>query len=373
MAPPIDRPLPPGRDSAVTVETTHQDFVRAGIPDVVSGRLLGVNGDVVHSMHLDQGREVRYRSHRVQPESRTDGATTGIIVFGGAILAFRNGSLGHQLSSSLDTLVPVDLAGQSRPLSACPKRDHLNGDLHLLAIAPDGSQVHVVVSSGAFTRRNRPIIDPPNRVRDVAIAGDHVLFASDGFLGIGARDLGVGVRWIPTGVEAPALVHAHSTDDTVVAITVTPSLERWQVHPASLSVHREVLDPAPRRFSRTNHHVHDTARQLLWTIGDRTVDTYDLATGRHVQLHVGHGHPGDLAFVADPARAHDPDGGWLVGFVHDASRHDAELVVLDAADISRPAVAAARVPQPIPVDLHIAWIPESANSHDKEPDDAHHL
>jgi carotenoid cleavage dioxygenase-like enzyme len=372
MAPPIDRPLPLWTDSAVTVETTHQGLVRAGLPDGVSGRLLGVHGDVVHSVQLDHGRELRYRSHRAQPESRTDCAARDIIVFGGAILVFRHGSLAHQLSSNLDTLTPVDLAGQSRPLSACPRRDHINGDLHLLATAPDGSQVHVVVSSGAFTRRNRPINDPPNRIRDVAIAGDHVLFASDGFLGIGSCDLEIGVRWIPTGVEAPALVHAHSTDDTVVAIAVTPSLERWEIRPASLSVHRQVLDPTPQRFGRT-HHVHDTARQLLWTIGDRTADTYDLATGRHVHLHFDHGHPGDLVFVADPARSHDAHGGWLVGFVHDASRRDAELVVLDAADISRPAVAAARVPQPIPGDLHIAWIPEPANSHIKETDDAHHL
>jgi carotenoid cleavage dioxygenase len=161
-------------------------------------------------------------------------------------------------------------------------------------------------------------------------------------------------------------VHAHSTDDTVVAIALTPSLERWEVHPASLSVHREVLDPTPQRFARTNQQVHDMARQLLWTIGDRTADTYDLATGRHVHFHFDDGHPGDLVFVADPARSHDADGGWLVGFVHDPSRQDAELVVLDAADISRPALAAARVPQPIPVDLHIALIPESSN-HNVQP------
>src|SRR5690606_17946432 len=99
MAPPIDRPLPAWTDGAVTDETTHRSLGRTRLPDAVSGRLLGVHGDVVHSIRLDHGREPRYSSHRLRPETRTDPAATDIIVFGGAILTFGHGTLAHQLSS----------------------------------------------------------------------------------------------------------------------------------------------------------------------------------------------------------------------------------------------------------------------------------
>ena len=36
-------------------------------------------------------------------------------------------------------------------------------------------------------------------------------------------------------------------------------------------------------------------------------------------------------------RRHREDGGWLVGFVHDDNRNEADLIVLDAAAIDRPA------------------------------------
>jgi carotenoid cleavage dioxygenase len=106
--------------------------------------------------------------------------------------------------------------------------------------------------------------------------------------------------------------------------------------------------------------VSGTARPFLWTIGDRTVDTYDLVSGRRVERSFDHGRPGDLAFVNDPARPHDPDGGWLVGFVHDTSDRYAELVLLDAADISGPTVAAVRIPGLVPPELHTVWIPETS-------------
>lgn len=361
MAPPIALPPHTWTSIKVSVETTHRDLaVRGALPHAVSGRLLGVHSDVVHCAELHGGRLLTYGVHRVRHDTGADIAADNLLVFGGSILTFGPGFLAHELSPNLDTLTPVDLAGRSRRLTACPKRDQNTGDMHLLAAAPDRTQAHVVVSSGALTRRDRPIIDPPNRVEDLAIAGDHVLFASDGYLGIGSSDLDAPVKWIPTGVDAPALVHADAADETVVAFTLTPSLERWTIHPASVTIDREVLDPTPQRLARTNHHERDAVRQLLWMIGDRTADTHDLATGRVAHRSFGQRQPGDFVFVADPQRPRDADAGWLVGFVHDGSGREAELVVLDAADISRSAIAAVRIPQLISVDLHTTWIPETS-------------
>ena len=361
MASPIDLSPRTWTSGAVSVEATHRDLaVHGTLPHDVSGRLLGVHRDVVHCAEFHGGRLLTYRIHRVRHDTPADIAAGNVFVFGGSILTFGSGSLAHELSSRLDTLAPVDLAGRSRRLTACPKRDQHTGDLHLLAAAPDRSQVHVVVSSGALTRRDRPIVDAPKRVDDLAIAGSQVLFAADGFLGVGSSDLDSRVTWIATGVDAPALVHADAVDETVLAFALTPSLERWMIHPASMTISREVLDPTPQRLARTNHREGDAVRQLLWMIGDRTVDTHDLASGRSAHRSFGQRRPGDFVFVADRQRPRDADGGWLVGFVHDGSGRDAELVVLDAGDISRSATAAVPIPQPIPVDLHITWIPETS-------------
>lgn len=360
MAPPIDHPLDPPPGGVVEVATAREGVaVRGALPDAMSGWLLGVQRGVVHAVRLDGGRMPVYRSHRLRPATRTPGPASEIIVFGGSILVLGDGSPTHRLSADLGTLTAVDLAGRSRRLVGRPKRDPDTGDLHLLATAPDGSQEHVVVSSGALMRRSRPIVDPPARVEDLAIAGDRLLLASAGHLGLGSRDLVAPVRWIATGGGAPSLVHARPTDETVVVYTTTPALERWTIDPTSSRMRREVLEPTPRRFARTNHGG-GTARPLLWTIGDRAMVAHDLVTGHRSRRRFGRRQPGDFAFVAGPAEPVDSAAGWLVGFVHDASAADAELVVLDAADLSRPAVAAFGIPGPIPADLRTAWIPDSA-------------
>ena len=46
---------------------------------------------------------------------------------------------------------------------------------------------------------------------------------------------------------------------------------------------------------------------------------------------------------------HREDGGWLVGFVHDDDRNEADLVVLDAAAIDHPPVATVRDPSTHPL------------------------
>ena len=47
----------------------------------------------------------------------------------------------------------------------------------------------------------------------------------------------------------------------------------------------------------------------------------------------------------------------LAGFVHDASRDAAELLVLDADDLADRPVAKPRVPVRVPYGLHGAWLP----------------
>jgi carotenoid cleavage dioxygenase-like enzyme len=270
---------------------------------------------LVHGVELHAGRAVSYRSRSVVADVVDAVNVVNVVAFGGSILVLGNNMLAYELPPDLNILRRVDLAGQLRGITPYPKRDPITGDLHVLTVGATGSQAYVVVSSRAHTRTSRHLVEAPAPIRDLAITRDCIVFAAEGYVGIATRCTDARVTWVAAELNAPYLVSAHDVGDTVVVYAVTPALERWTVHASSVTLHREVLDPTPRR-------------------------------------------PSDLVFVADTSRRSDPDGGWLVGFVHD--RDDGtDLVVLDAADIdspASPAIATIAIPRYVPPGLHSTWI-----------------
>jgi carotenoid cleavage dioxygenase len=161
-----------------------------------------------------------------------------------------------------------------------------------------------------------------------------------------------------TGVAAPHLVHAHDAADTVVLLAVTPSLERWILHPTAGTIVREVLDSTSPRFAHLSVDSFDGAPRWVWTTGGETIGRHDLVDLRHVHHSVRPHRPGDFVVVPDPARELDADGAWFVGFVHDTSG-PTDLYVIDAAEIAGPAIATVRIPRPISDDLRFTWIPST--------------
>ena len=103
------------------IPTTPQSFATSGrLPEAVAGRLLGVHGGVLYSVHVHHGQEWSYWSHRILPDGSTDHDADELTVVGGSILAFGHETLAQQLSPDLDELTPVDLAGRSRRIVRVP-------------------------------------------------------------------------------------------------------------------------------------------------------------------------------------------------------------------------------------------------------------
>ena len=345
MPSPTDPSIPPPHD--VDLE------VRGTVPTGLSGRLVGIDHDgVVHSVQVS-GHRVSYRGRRL----RTGAVIHDVVAFGGSILAFGDDSPAYELSAQIDKLSRVDLAGQDRALAAHPKRDPTTGELHLIASDLDGMQAHVVVSAGALTRRSRPVLDVPSRIIDLAFTRDHVVLVADGFVGVASRDGEARTTWIATGVAAPHPVHAHDAGAAVALLALTPSLERWTLHPEAGNFQREVLDPTPRRFAHCGDEDVDGAPHIVWTTGDGTIGHHDLATSSHVHHSLRPHRPGDLVFVPHATRARATGGGWLIGFVHDTWGPTTELRVIDAADIAGAPIAAIRVPRHVPRGFRCTWIP----------------
>ncbi len=392
MATPNLPARPPNSGIGASDESTMDALIAQGtLPAGLSGTFVGIGPDsdipsagvgefaahdgVVHSVHLDSGGTISYRSRWVitdtvanrlgvnqSPGPRNSGPDVvagSIVAFGGSILAFGDGSLAYELTTDLETLRRVDLAGHARGLVAFPKRDPIGGNLHVLAVSASGEQAYVVISAGAFTRTSHPIAGAPTWINDLAITRDRLVFLADGFIGVAPRDGEAHITWIPTGRGAPHPVHAFDDRDDIVLHCITPSLERWTLTAASGTMHTEVLDRTARRFATTNEHSIDVLPSALWTVGDGTVRRHDLLTTGQVERRFGDAQPGDLVFVGDPARPVEADGGWLVGFVHSPAGQGTDLVVLDAADITSPPVASVRIPRQISCGLHSTWIPSA--------------
>jgi carotenoid cleavage dioxygenase-like enzyme len=322
--------------------------VHGAVPLWLSGRLVGIGRDgFVHSLHVDGGR-VSYLARNIGMGA----AVEGLVTFDGTILAYGDDSSVRQLSLDAGTLRQVDLAGRGRTVAACPQLDPATGELHFIARDSAGAQLHHVVPAGALTRRSRLIADAQVGIEGLAVGSDHVVFVADGVAGVAPRGGEVRTTWMPTDVAAPRPVHTHRAGDTIVLLTLTPSLERWVLHPDRLIVEREVLDPTPRRFA----HLCDGAPRRVWTTGDDTIGSHDLVDSRHSHHSLLPKQPGDFVVVPDGARPDDIDSGWFVGLVHDPSTTTTDLRVSDAIDIAE-AIGTIRLPRPIPRGLRCTWVP----------------
>jgi carotenoid cleavage dioxygenase-like enzyme len=345
MPSPIDPTNPP---------STEDDLdVRGALPLALAGRLVGIGRDgFVHSFHFDRG-QVSYLARRIGMGA----AVTDLVAFEDSILVYGEDSLVRQLILEVGTPRRVDLAGNRRTVAACPKYDPASGELHLVARDWGGAQMHVVVPAGALTRRSRLVVDARARIQGLAIGTDHVVFVADGVAGVTPRDGEVRTTWMPTDVAAPWPVHTYRAGDTIIVVALTPSLERWILHPDGGTIEREVLDPTARHFARSSGDAIYGMPRFVWSTGGETIGRHDLVESRGTHLNLAPHAPRDFVVVPDAARPGTVDAGWFVGFVQHASGSGPDLWVIDTADLAGPAIATIRVPRPIPHGLRCTWMP----------------
>jgi carotenoid cleavage dioxygenase-like enzyme len=327
--------------------------VTGAVPTSLSGRYVYISGGMVHAVHLTEGGAASYTRRSLPTEA------TNVISFGSSILAFGDGQPAYELGTGLDPMRRVDLAGALRTLAGHPKVDPNTGELHLLTFVRDPAQLHVRVSPGGLTRTIRSIDNAPNRIRQLELTRDHVVFLADGFVGVTDRTgLNPNARWFPIASDARHIAAAHERGEAVVVYATGPSLARWTLHRRATAAHSQVLDATPHDFASYNRRTPGATHRFLWTVGSGAVHKHDLFAGTRQRHDFGRGRcPGEHIFVTDPDRSGTVDGGWLVGFVHGGTKHETDFVVLDAHAIEEPAVAVAHIPHRIPNGAHGTWIP----------------
>jgi carotenoid cleavage dioxygenase len=140
-------------------------------------------------------------------------------------------------------------------------------------------------------------------------------------------------------------------------------LERWVIDPVTRVCSSTVVDPRPCEFPR--HRGSRTAKPYRFGYGTAPglepgwpTLKWDLHTGTRTEFDHGPGRSaGEPVFVGRPEGTAEDDG-WLITLVHDVPEDRAELVILDAQDLTRGEVARVLLPQRVPYGFHGNWVPD---------------
>ena len=141
------------------------------------------------------------------------------------------------------------------------------------------------------------------------------------------------------------------------------TLDRWTINPRTRKVREERIDEAAQEFPRCHPSLNSKPYRYGYSVGmDGTgfpkINKHDLRTGTRTQFDLGAGrHSAEPYFVPRQGGTGEDDG-YLVTYVYDEGRGKSELVVLDAHDLSSPALARVLLPARVPYGFHGSWVPD---------------
>ncbi|MFI6789602.1 carotenoid oxygenase family protein [Nonomuraea sp. NPDC050383] len=348
-------------------------------------------------------------------------ANTHVVPHAGRILALVETGLPYELTPELDTVGPCDFGGLlTGGMTAHPKEDPVTGELLFFGygLVPPYLTYHRLSADGRLVESREVEVPGPTMMHDFAITANHVVWLDlpvvfdmalarrgggmpfrwdDGYgarLGVMPRAGGParwfevdpcyvfhvgnayeddagrvvvdGVRYRPEEFTAfwPSIggpsAGTPATGGAPVSAAATghARLHRWTLDPATGAVKEEPIDDRAVEFPTHDETRTGRPHRYLYTVARDAIVKHDLRSGSSAALDLGADlAPGEAVFVpAEGARAEDE--GWLLSIVSDRAGHGSELLVLDAADLSR--TASVRLPRRVPAGFHGSWIPDPA-------------
>lgn len=410
-----------GNYAPVEVETTATDLEVIGtIPAELSGRFLrnGPNprGDVdaesyhwfigdgmVHGVRLNEGRAEWYRNRY------TTGPNTNVIGHANRTFAIvESGQPTVELSFELD---PMGTQGAWGAYTAHPKYDPMTGELHAISYDWANYRDHVkytvldadanLVKSLDIPLPGMPMIHDMSLTENYAVIYDLPVTLSFLALAGGAQfpfrwnnDYEPRVGLMPRNgnpadiIWAPVSqnysyhpMNAYEDADGRVVIDIcrydrmfdadingpfgdsTSRLDRWTINPETRKVNEEVVNERSQEFPRCHPELNSQSYRYGYTLastekGFGGVYKYDMQTGQTTEHKFGPGRQGAEAFFQPKDDAQSEDDGYLMTFVFDEASGKSEFVIMDALDMSRPALARLMLPVRVPYGFHGNWVPD---------------
>ncbi len=342
-------------------------------------------------------------------------ANTHVVRHAGRIFALEEASLPNEVSPELDTLGPCDFEGALRtPFTAHPHTCPETGEMHFFGyelISAPFITYHVVDRAGTLVHSQPIDVPGPTMAHDFAISRNYAIFMDlpvvfDLDLAIGGtmpfvwresygarigllhRDrarAGAQPRWFdiplcyvfhivnawddgPDGRYVWLDAGRHESMWKGNSSNFEPSmLHRWRFDLLTGEVTEEQLDDVSHAFPRIDDRRTGLSNRYSWAVaprsGDRDGDMeaatvivkYDLLTdSRTVHDFGADAQTGEPVFVPSSDAAGE-DEGYLVTYVLDTTTNTSTFVVLDAADMSLPPIAAVPLPQRVPAGFHGSW------------------
>jgi carotenoid cleavage dioxygenase len=332
-------------------------------------------------------------------------ANTNVIGHAGRTFAIvEAGANPYELTEELDTVGPSDFDGTlGGGYTPHPKRDPETGELHSMSYHwAWGNQVRYDVVGVDGRVRTSQMIDVggPVMVHDMslterfAVVYDlpvifdlEMIAAGKSFpyrwepdyqarVGLVERADPAQVHWFdvePCYVFHP--MNAYDDGDKVVLDVVRhgsmfatrhdgpnegpPTLDRWTCDLTSGKVLEERLDDRGQEFPRVDERVVGKRHRFGYTAGfvsgtDALVK-HDLVAGTS-ELRRLPSDAGEAVFIPRSQGAAEDDG-WLMTVVNDPDRGAADLLVLNATDITGEPQAVVHLPARVPLGFHGNWIP----------------
>jgi 8'-apo-carotenoid 13,14-cleaving dioxygenase len=344
---------------------------------------------------------------------RTYSANTSVRGHAGRTFALvEGGALPVELDYELNSVAAVDFGGTlPNGFTAHPKIDPATGEMHALCYSwrelADHVQYVVVGADG----RVRRVVDIPlpgmTMLHDMSITQRYAVVydlpvtlapaVGGGFpfrwdpaygarVGLLPRDgSAADIVWCEVGpCYAYHALNAYDAADGTVVVDVCryermfdrdvlgpagdclPTLDRWVLDPVRRTVSETRIDDRAQEFPRVRADREGLPHRFGYAAGvgagflPGATYKHDLVAGTTTAHDHGPGRgSAEPVFVPRPGASAEDDG-WLLSYVHDATRDASELVVLDARELARPPVARVPLPQRVPFGFHGDFVPDTA-------------
>ena len=143
-----------------------------------------------------------------------------------------------------------------------------------------------------------------------------------------------------------------------------PKLARWTIDPTTGTVSEDIVSEQSQDFPTHDPRVVARKYQYAYTswldLG-HTCRT-DMETGETIFHNHGEGRFGAEPLFIPRADGENEEDGWVMVVVNDQNNGPAELVILDANDMTKEPVARIHLPQRVPDGFHGSWVPDTVVS-----------
>jgi len=362
---------------------------------------------MVHGIRLNGGRAEWYRNRYVGGS----GANTNVIGHAGRTTAIvESGGLPHDIGYHLDSVGNNTAIGGG--FSAHPKLDVDTGELHAMcydwANLRDHVRYVVIGTDGELAAETEvalpgmPMIHDMSLTENYAVVFDLPVTLSFLALGTGSQ---LPFRWddeyeprvglLPRGGESGDIIwsplqpsytyhpmNAYEDDSGHVVIDVCryermfendvrgpfgdslPRLDRWTINPKTRTVNEQVVDARAQEFPRIHPALNGKPYRYGYTVGVAdygfpSIYKQDLQTGKAAQFDVGAGRQSAEPVFVPRDGSQAEDDGYLMTFVYDEGKNISDLIILDAQDLARGAIATVHLPVRVPYGFHGNWVPDT--------------